>query len=249
MNALPSTKCPLVPVESEPAPPMQPPPLDTDSVALLARLERQLGSAKTPLSTTALALATIKNRGLARLHGLTFPQYCAQRLRIRRSRIYQLLEHADLLEATTAASGSLHEAANERQLRPLKKLARADWAAAWAEAVRTAPQGKITGKHVQFVVEARLAMLQAAQVPASAPAVDQQPPQPITPIPPPAVQDTGTSVPSTTPTPGEGSFVRTVPPPNVDLPGWKPEWARMIRSASRPPGALSSSVFGYQAPD
>lgn len=250
MNEPRSTIHFLVPVESEPAPPMKFPLLDTDSVALLARLERQLSSGKIPLSTKAVALATIKAQGLTRLHGLTFQAYCDQRLRLKRSRVHQLIEFAQLLEVSTK-SGTLPSADNERQLRPLKRLAREVWADTWAEAVRTAPAGKISGRHVQSVVDARLAQMQAAQVPALAPASEQPPTKVVTLMPIPRALDAGTSAPCIAPQPTAGAheFIRTVPALEVAMPGWKPEWARMIRNTSRPPGAFSSSVFGWQAPD
>ena len=249
-----------MPVEPDPAPMARPdalpvpnpelPPLDTEDQALLTRLERILGSGKSPSATVAAAVTTIKRKGLARLHQLTFHEYCSQRLRLKKSRVHQLLEYADLLEATTA-SGSFSHAGNERQLRPLKSLPRAEWAEAWADAVRTAPAGKLSGRHVETLVAARLAQMRASQVSAPAPASDQPPPQAITQTPTPIVLDTSAPVPSTTlpPTPGAREFVRTVPAPGVAMPGWKPEWERMIRNTSRPPGALTSSVFGWQAPD
>lgn len=255
MNDAPSTatKTNSLPVEAAAASVVRPhalPPLNTDDAALLARLERQLASGKTPSATVATAVATIKHKGLARLHQLTFQEYCSKHLRIKKSRVHQLLEFAELL-AVTASSGSLSLAGNERQLRPLKGLPRAGWADAWADAVRTAPAGKITGKHVQAVVDSRLAQMRAAQAPAPAPASEEPPAKAVTPMPIPIVLDAGTSVPFTTspPTPGASEFIRTVPAPDVPMPGWKPEWARMIRNASRPPGALTSSVFGWQAPD
>ena len=226
------------------------PLLDTDSVGLLARLERQLSSGKTPVSTKALALATIKAQGLTRIYGLSFQAYCEQRLRLKRSRIHQLLEFAQLLEVTTK-SGTLPSADNERQLRPLKRLAREVWADTWAEAVRTAPGGKITGSFVRSVVDCRLAQVRAAQVPAPAPASDQPPAQATTSMPIPIVLDTGTSVPSTKPppTPSATEFVRTVPAPGVAMPGWKDAWQKIVRDPSRPPASLRSGVFGWQPAD
>ena len=250
MNESRSTNPSLMPVMPEPAPDSNLPVLDTDSVSLLARLERQLHSGKTPLSTKALALAAIKAQGLARIHQLTFGDYCERRLRIKRSRVHQLIEFALLLKAT-AGDGTLPPADSERQLRPLKQLPREVWAAAWAEATHTARAGKITGKHVQAVVDARLAKMQPVQDAAPPPASDLLPAQVITPTPTPALMDLAMPVPSSTPqpTPGAHEFTRTVPAPGVAMPGWKPEWERMIRNTSRPPGALSASVFGWQAPD
>ncbi len=250
MNHPPSTISPLVPVESEPAPHIKFPLLDTDSVGLLARLERQLSSGKTPMSTKAVALATIKAQGLARIHQLTFQDYCERRLRLKRSRVHQLIEFALLLKATTG-SGNLPPADNERQLRPLKQLPREDWAAAWAEAVHTAPAGLVTGKHVQVVVDARIAKIRAVQVPTLAPASDLPQAQVSTPTPTPALMDTAMPVLSTTPqpTPGAHEFVRTVPALDAPMPGWKEAWVKVARDPARPPASLRSGVFGWQPAD
>ena len=226
------------------------PLLDTDSVGLLARLERQLSSGKIPLSTKALALATIKAQGLTRLHGLTFQAYCDQRLRLKRSRVHQLIEFARLLEVSTK-SGTLPAADNERQLRPLKRLVPEVWADTWAEAVRTAPAGKLTGSHVASVVVARLAKMRAVQVPAPAPASDPPPVQATMPTV--ASDNLDTILPATPTTPAPqpcatGS-IPTVPGPEVKLPGWKEEWVKVARDPARPPASLRSGVFGWQPAD
>lgn len=226
------------------------PVLDTDSVALLARLERQLGSGKTPLSTKALALATIKAQGLTRIHGLTFQAYCDQRLRLKKSRVHQLLEFAQLLEVSTK-SGTLPSADNERQLRPLKRLAREVWADTWAEAVRTAPAGKISGRHVQTVVDARLAQIRVSQVPAPAPATDHPPVQAAMPTVAADMVDTIPPATSTKPAPQPCATgcIPTVPGPEIKMPGWKGEWVKVARDPARPPASLRCGVFGWQAPD
>lgn len=226
------------------------PPLDAGFPALFARLERQLRSGKTPLATMAVALATIKSQGLTRLHGLSFQEYCDQHLRLKKSRIHQLLEFADLLEVTTG-SGSLPRADNERQLRPLKRVPREEWLAAWGEAVRTAPAGKLTGKHVAAIVDACLARKHAAESPAAPPASGPSPEAATTsPVPSP-IESPILPATSTTPSPRAypAEFVRTVPAPGIALPGWKPEWAKIICEAPRPPASLRSGVFGWQPPD
>lgn len=240
--------CP-VPEESEPetAPQLQLPALTTLDVMLFTRLERQLSSEKTPLHTIATALATIKTKGLTRITGLSFQEYCDQRLRLKRSRVHQLIDFAEMLEIT-AKSGILPTADAERQLRPLKQLPRGDWADAWTEAVRTSPAGKISGKHVQAVVDSRLARILAAQVPAPAPASDESSALANTPTP--ILPDAATSVPSTTPPPPVAhEFTRTVPASNVPTPGWKDAWVTVLRDTSRPPASLRSGVFGWQPAD
>jgi len=251
-NALPAGAAPNHATQAVALPVTHPvlAPLNTDDWGLLTRLERQLGSGKTPMPTAASALATIKRKGLARFHGLSFGEYCAQRLRLKRSRVHQLLEFADLIEVTSK-SGPLSQIGNERQLRPLKKLPREDWATAWSEAVRTAPCGKVSGKHVQAVVDARLAQMQAAQVPTPAPAAVEPPAQAIAPAPIPAIQCATMAIPSTTPTPTSGAdgLIRTVPAADVAMPGWPETWVKAARSLARPASSFRSGVFGWQPAD
>lgn len=228
------------------------PPLTTDDWGLLTRLERQLNSRKTPLSTVASAVATIKQKGLARFHQLTFNEYCSRRLRLKKSRVHQLLEFAELLEVT-ATLGPLSQAGNERQLRALKKLPREDWADAWAEAVETAPRGKLSGRHVQALVETWLSrrVVNLVKVPAPAPA--PSPAQIIIPLPTPLVEVPATFGPSTPatplPTPADPELVPTVLAPTVSMPGWKEAWQKVARSPVRPPASLRSGVFGWQPGD
>ena len=228
------------------------PPLTTEDWGLLTRLERQLSSRKTPLSTVASAVATIKQKGLARLRQISFQEYCDQQLTLKKSRVHQLLEFAELLEVT--GSGNLPPADNERQLRPLKKLPREEWAGAWGEAVRTAPAGKLTGRHVQAVVDSRLAQMRAAQLPAPAPAPEQPPVvQAVTPVATPLVEVPATFVPpaptAPLPTPADPELVPTVLAPTVAMPGWKEAWEKVARSPVRPPASLRSGVFGWQPGD
>ncbi len=125
----------------------------------------------------------------------------------------------------------------------MKKLASGDWQAAWAEAVRTAPAGKLTGKHVASVVDARLARKHAAESPVArrghhaATAIAHRETHPAC--------DIHHAIPRAYP----AEFVRTVPAPGIPLPGWKPEWAQVMREAPRPLSSIRSGVFGWQPPD
>lgn len=219
------------------------PPLNTDDFGLLTRLERQLGSSNTSVFTVANALAAIKRKGLARFYGLTFKEFCSQRLRLKKSRVHQLLEFADLLEETSAL-GPLAQPGNERQLRPLKLLPREERADAWAEAVETAPHGKLSARHVQAVVEAWLARRAVNLVKAPAPPPPTPSPKPvITPVPTPVAKNAS---PITPPTSGAAEYLPTVPGPGVAMPGWKDAWVKVARDPARPPASLRSGVFGWQ---
>src|SRR5690606_682430 len=69
---------------------------------------------------------------------------------IERRTAYQYIDAAAVVE--NVRHGAQTEPANERQARPLTRLEPDDQPAAWAEAVETAPEGKVTAAHVEAVV-------------------------------------------------------------------------------------------------
>ena len=96
------------------------------------------------------ALLTIRDRGLYRDYG-TFEQYCRDRWGFVASRARQLIAAARIVSnvetVTNVTPGS------EGQARPLMSLGPEQQREAWAWAVETAPEGKITGAHVRRVVD------------------------------------------------------------------------------------------------
>jgi hypothetical protein len=88
----------------------------------------------------------------------TFEEYCEKRWDISRSRGYQLVAAATVveglardLETSTIVDTALPR--NEAQVRPLAKLPEADRAAAWSAAVDAAAGGQPTGAEVQAAVD------------------------------------------------------------------------------------------------
>jgi hypothetical protein len=85
---------------------------------------------------------------------------------LRKSRIYQLMDAAEVVENLKSStivelsSGNVPLPVNEAQARPLAKLEVEMQRRVWQRAVETAPQGRITARHVETVVRE----LQAAQV-------------------------------------------------------------------------------------
>jgi hypothetical protein len=101
------------------------------------------------------ALLVIRDSRLYRQDYPTFEDYLARRWDLSRSRGYQLTEASEM--STIVGKAGLQAPTNEgqaRELAPLKdqpeKLAEA-----WREAVETAPDGRVTAKHVRKVVRAR----------------------------------------------------------------------------------------------
>ena len=104
------------------------------------------------------ALAEIKERKLYRMKALTFEKYCKELFDIAKSRAYQLIEAADVVQ-NVHNCGRFDDdrksllPLNEGQARPLAKLRPEQQLAVWQAAVESAPKGKLTASHVQKVVK------------------------------------------------------------------------------------------------
>lgn len=100
------------------------------------------------------ALMEIRESRLYRAQYSTFDEYCQERwgFTAERARLYmrgsEVMAH---LSETPTMVGVLP--ANERQIRPLTKLDPDEQIEVWEMAVETAPNGKVTGAHVQKTVE------------------------------------------------------------------------------------------------
>lgn len=93
------------------------------------------------------ALARIRDGRLYVQAGFkTFEDYCRQRWDMSGSRAYQLIDASSFSTIVESKPSS------ESQVRPLLKLPEPDRAKAWEDAVATAPDGKVTAKHVAKVV-------------------------------------------------------------------------------------------------
>lgn len=121
----------------------------------LADLERTIAAGINELKKACAALKQIHDERLYRAEFPSFEAYCAARWNISRSRAYELIGAAGVLETVSAIADTTP--ANEAQVRPLAQLHPDEQGPAWKEAVETAPEGKVTAKHVMRVVKARLA--------------------------------------------------------------------------------------------
>jgi hypothetical protein len=117
----------------------------------LPELERVIGDGLRSFVGVGLALARIRDGALYQAEHKTFEGYCAARWNMQRAQAYRLIEAASVVE--NVSHGRLIEPpTNERQARELARLPAGQQAPAWEEAVRTAPEGKVTAKHVRDVV-------------------------------------------------------------------------------------------------
>jgi len=98
------------------------------------------------------ALLAIRDRRLYRNTHPTFEDYCQHRWGMERRHAYRLIEAAQTVENVSHGT-HLPPPQNERQARPLTALDPEDQVSVWRTAVETAPDGNITARHVQEVVD------------------------------------------------------------------------------------------------
>lgn len=98
------------------------------------------------------ALLAIRDARLYRLTHGTFEDYCRERWGMERNYANKLVAAASVMEDLGTVVPILP--ANESQARPLTALdTPEERQTAWQRAVETAPEGKVTGRHVQAVVD------------------------------------------------------------------------------------------------
>ena len=98
------------------------------------------------------ALTQIRDAELYKAEHKTFEAYCSERWGFKRSYAYDLMKSAAVAENVRHAGQGLPAPANPRQASELAKLPPKEQPQAWAEAVKTAPDGVVTAKHVAAVV-------------------------------------------------------------------------------------------------
>lgn len=97
------------------------------------------------------ALLEVRDSRLYRVAYPTFEAYCAERWNMVASRARQLISAANTVGNLLAVTNGNSLPANERTARELSGLAPDEQRAVWAEAVATAPGGKVTAVHVRAV--------------------------------------------------------------------------------------------------
>lgn len=120
---------------------------------LLAQLEAQVAEDLQAFIRAGSALAEINVKRLYREGYRNFTDYCRERWGMSDSRAYQLVAAAATAREVSTIVGT--SPANEAQVRPLARLPAEEQREAWKEAVESAPDGRVTAKHVEAVVEKR----------------------------------------------------------------------------------------------
>lgn len=125
----------------------------------LAQLEETIANGLRTFVEVGRALARIRDGRLYSPGGFeTFEHYCQERWDMGRAHAYRLIDAAAVVEnVSRGRQGKLTPPTAERQARELARLPPNEQPETWAEAVKTAPAGKVTAKHVAAVVNARSA--------------------------------------------------------------------------------------------
>jgi len=109
------------------------------------------------------ALLEVRDSRLYRVAYPTFEAYCAERWNMVASRARQLISAANTVGNLLAVTNGNSLPANERTARELSGLAPDEQRAVWAEAVATAPGGKVTAVHVRAVARINEALSAAPE--------------------------------------------------------------------------------------
>jgi hypothetical protein len=119
----------------------------------LCELERVIERGLNTFVEVGNALMEIRESRLYRgTHG-TFKAYCADRWRLVEAQAYQLINAATVYNELKNSTIVEFLPANEAQARPLAIIEPEHRAEVWQRAVETAPEGKVTARHVSEVVQ------------------------------------------------------------------------------------------------
>jgi len=119
----------------------------------LERLEGIIEKNLTAFYEVGKALIQIKQREyyIDVLGYDTFEQYCRERWDMSKRHAYRLIDSCKVIDVVK--SDQLVTPSTESQCRPLSKLEPEQQVKAWEMAVETAPDGKVTARHVSKVVK------------------------------------------------------------------------------------------------
>jgi len=98
------------------------------------------------------ALLEIRESKLYKDTHTTFEDYCRDRWDMTRDYAYKLIGSSQVVSNLGNVDNCLQKPSTESQARPLTRLSAPLQKEAWERAVETAPEGKVTARHVQNVV-------------------------------------------------------------------------------------------------
>jgi phage N-6-adenine-methyltransferase len=124
--------------------------MDDLAVRRLSELETTIERGLKTFVEVGNALAEIRDSRLYRKEYATFGDYCRERWGMSKRHANRLVESASVIHNLGPMGPELPT--SERQARPLTSLPPEQQIEAWETAVSTAPNGKLTAKHIESVV-------------------------------------------------------------------------------------------------
>jgi hypothetical protein len=126
-------------------------PLSTDESGVLEYYERIIEHGVKTFVEVGHALTVIRDQRLYRERYETFDTYLRERWDLERTYAHRIIEASEVMNRLLPIGNILP--VNEAQARPLAGLPPEQQVEVWQEAVKTAPAGKVTAKHVQATVK------------------------------------------------------------------------------------------------
>jgi hypothetical protein len=127
-------------------------PLTLTERQALDRLETVIRDGLPTFYAVGEALTTIRNQHLYRTEFRTFEEYCLQKWDIGRASAYRMIDAAEVKD-NVSPHGDVPLPTNESQVRALKAAPPDKQADVWNQARATAPDGKVTAKHITQIVQ------------------------------------------------------------------------------------------------
>lgn len=137
--------------------------LDTGERAELLLAEQTIAAGIRSFNEVGAALVKIRDLRLYRETHQTFEAYCSEMWDLGRSQAYRLIDASEVVANLSPIGDAAPMPTNEAQVRPLAKLEPEQQQEAWARAVETAPDGRVTAAHVAQVVEEMTGPAQAEE--------------------------------------------------------------------------------------
>jgi hypothetical protein len=131
------------------------PILSVAETAALLECESIIRQGRAAFIRVGHALSRIRDSRLYREKYSTFEDYCLAEWEISDRYARNVRSAADVVDVLNEKQFMVLPA-SESQARPLTKLPREEWSAAWEEVVGTAPAGRVTASHVVNVVQRRV---------------------------------------------------------------------------------------------
>jgi hypothetical protein len=160
--------------------------LSAQEKSRLEELEKTIESGMAPFVAVGTALLEIRDEKLFRESYPNFETYCQERWNVGRIRAHQLIKSAETmctLKGSSMLTSGEHTdtppvdnsplPTNERQARELARVPKEDQPKVWQKVVETAPQGKVTARRVQQVVDEQLGTANAEPQPEPSVPVDE----------------------------------------------------------------------------